>query len=115
MPKQRSRESKTAEIQRLNDLLRCHAYGGRIVATRGIAALASTQIDTIFTAIASFDAFNKDNDPYDEHDCASLDVEGIRVLWKIDYYDTTLSKGSEDPSNPEVTTRVLTVMLAEEY
>ena len=110
-----SDKKKVAEVRRLNDLLRCHQKGGRIVATRGVADLGPFVSQRILAAVASFDAFNGENDPYGEHDCATLEVEGTRVLWKIDYYDKTLSKGSEDPSDPEVTTRVLTVMLIEEY
>jgi hypothetical protein len=36
-------------------------------------------------------------------------------LTKIDNYDPTLSGGSEDPSDPAQTVRVLTLMLADEY
>ena len=42
----------------------------------------------------------------------SLDVGGERVLWKIDYFDRALTNHSPDPTDPAVTTRVLTIMLA---
>ena len=41
--------------------------------------------------------------------------DGVKVFWKIDYYDKTMKNGSNDPSNEELTTRVLTIMKAEEY
>jgi hypothetical protein len=37
------------------------------------------------------------------------------VFWKIDYYDTSLTYGSDAPWNSEQTKRVLTIMLASEY
>jgi len=44
-----------------------------------------------------------------------LTYEGEKIFWKIDYYDRALKYGSEDPADPEQTTRVLTIMLASEY
>jgi hypothetical protein len=37
------------------------------------------------------------------------------IFFKIDYYDRTLTHHSSDPADPTVTSRIITVMLAEEY
>jgi Protein of unknown function (DUF3768) len=42
-------------------------------------------------------------------------VEGERYFWKVDYYDLTMDCGSEDPSDPAVTTRVLTIGHMSDY
>jgi hypothetical protein len=70
---------------------------------------------TILDAVAKFDTFDESNDPYGEHDFGALEIEGERLFWKIDYYDRNLSAHSPDPADPSVTTRVLTIMLADEY
>lgn len=102
-------------IRVLNDWLRIHGAGGRVMMTSGIATLDEEQRRTVVTAIRSFDAFTEDNDPHGEHDCAVLEVDGLDVMFKIDYYDLTLSSHSPNPADPSVTKRVLTVMLADEY
>jgi hypothetical protein len=106
---------KTARIRELNDQLRCKAIGGRIVITRGIEALGTEGVRNVLTAVAQFDEFSEDNDPWGEHDCAVLTIEGHRLIFKIDYYDRDLRWHSPDASDPAVTERVLTIMLAEEY
>jgi len=106
---------KAARIRELNDHLRCDAVGGRIVITRGIEALGPEGVGQVLTTVARFDEFSEDNDPWGEHDCAVLTVNGRRVIFKIDYYDLELRYHSPDASDPAVTQRVLTVMLAEEY
>ena len=63
----------------------------------------------VLKAVARFDRFDADNDPHGEHDLGSLDVGGERVLWKIDYFDRALTNHSPDPTDPAVTTRVLTM------
>lgn len=108
-------DRQTAKIQRLNDDLRCRGRGGKIVMTNGIAALGVADVDAIFIAIRSFDAFTTDNDPFGEHDCGALSVGNHRVIWKIDYYDRSQRHGSPDPADVSLTFRLLTVMLAEEY
>jgi hypothetical protein len=44
-----------------------------------------------------------------------LTIDGRRIIFKIDYYDRDLQFHSPDASDPAVTERVLTIMLAEEY
>lgn len=108
-------DKKTLRIRNLNDTLRWGHVGGRLMFTTGVHALGSEALAHILAAIATFDAFGPDNDPYGEHDCATMTVLGHRIIWKIDYYDMNFTAASPDPSEPAVTSRVLTVMLAEEY
>lgn len=116
-------DARTARIAHLNDMAR-KAMGvcGKLVQTSGINALAPSDQSRIREKVETFEAFTPDNDPYGEHDFGSFDHEvgkntgcNVKVFWKIDYYDKSLEYGSDEPENPAVTTRVLTVMLAEEY
>ncbi|MEO4045364.1 DUF3768 domain-containing protein [Hoeflea sp. CAU 1731] len=103
-------------IAGLNDLFRQTFLTGKVVMTAGIAALPDHVREEIITKVRAFDDFSEDNDPYGEHDFGALDQPGAgKVFWKIDYYDPTLTKGSEDPADPKQTRRVLTILLAEEY
>ena len=115
MPTDDIRLDKTAKIRQLNDALRRTGTGGRIVITRGIRALPPEKVRKILFAVKPYDAFTEDNDPYKEHDFGSDEIDGARIFWKIDYHDQTLSVHSPDPSDPAVTERVLTIMLAEEW
>jgi hypothetical protein len=83
--------------------------------TPGIAALGAKARSAIREKVETFDAFNEENDPHHEHDFGGFDFKGTKIFWKIDYYDRELDRGSEDPSDPQITQRVLTLMLASEY
>jgi hypothetical protein len=102
-------------IRALNDALRQHLTGGRAVMTAGIAALGPEAVDRIVKTIAVFDDFCHANDPYGEHDFGSFDADDHTIFFKIDYFDKSLTYHSPDPSDPAVTERVITIMLAEEY
>jgi hypothetical protein len=69
----------------------------------------------VFIGTQTFDDFNEGNDPYEEHDFGSFELAGETFFWKIDYYDNDMTFESEDPADPEKTTRVLTIMFAGEY
>ncbi|HLO75346.1 MAG TPA: DUF3768 domain-containing protein [Magnetospirillum sp.] len=102
-------------IRALNDRLRRTHAGGLVMVTSGIRAMGEDAMRELLEAVAHFDAFGPDNDPWGEHDMGSLGFQGRRVFWKIDYYDAQLAGSSPDPADPQVTRRVLTIMLAEEY
>jgi hypothetical protein len=108
-------DPKTGRIRALNDELRQHLIGGLAVITPGVAALGPEAVERIVKTIAAFDDFCHANDPHEEHDLGSFQADGYEILFKIDYYDKTLTAHSPDPADPDVTERVITIMLAEEY
>jgi hypothetical protein len=109
------KSTQTDRIQTLNDELRKNVSQGHAVMTTGIAALGAEAAARIVKAIEVYDDFCHANDPYEEHDFGSFEIEGHTIFFKIDYYDPTLTVRSSDPSDPVVTKRVITIMLAEEY
>ncbi len=108
-------ESKTDRIRRLNDTFRRTFVGGAVMVTQGVEAMPLDQRRSLLQKVRSFDAFGEDNDPHGEHDFGAVDEGGERFFWKIDYYDKNTEFGSPDPADPAVTTRVLTIMRADEY
>ncbi len=105
----------TDRIRALNDALRHDLSLGHAVMTPGVAALGPEVIARIVKTIQIYDDFCHANDPYEEHDFGSFAVDGHTIFFKIDYFDKDLIYHSPDPSDPGVTKRVITIMLAEEY
>jgi len=97
-------ESSTARIRELNDAFRKTFAGGKMVMS------ASALIK-----VAEFTDFTRENDPHGEHDFLSFEHCNRTFFWKCDYYDKEMKAGSEDPADPDKTTRVGTLMLAEDY
>jgi hypothetical protein len=105
-----------SEIAVLNDAFRLSGgLGGRVLFTAGVSDLGIAFSHLALGHVRIFDKFTADNDPYGEHDFGSFELAGRKLFWKIDYYDKAVEYGSENPADPAVTTRVLTIMLAEEY
>ena len=103
------------DVKTLNDNLRKHLIGGRVLLTAGINAKSQDDIARILSKVRHFNNFTPDNAPYNEHDFGSFDYNGEMIYFKIDYYDKNYQYLSEDPANPNLTNRVMTVMLASEY
>jgi Protein of unknown function (DUF3768) len=108
-------ESKTDRIRTLNDAFRRTFVGGAVMITAGVEAMPLDQRRSLLQKVRSFEAFREDNDPHAEHDFGAVDEAGERFFFKIDYYDRKTEFGSPDPADPAVTTRVMTVMRADEY
>lgn len=118
---------QSRRIRELNDQFRHNLGmvmpGGRLIFTNGVAGKGAAMVQDVLTAVADFGnpddpsgrQFDSANDPHDEHDFGALDIDNERYFWKIDYYDRNMEFGSENPADPAVTTRVLTIMLASEY
>jgi hypothetical protein len=107
--------TKTETIRALNDELRQNLTLGTALITAGVAALGAEAVARIVKTIAVYDDFCHANDPYEEHDFGSFEVDGQTIFFKIDYLDKALTFHSSDPADPAVTERVITIMLAEEY
>lgn len=108
-------DDEPKDIAKLNDAFRKRFSGGKVVMTAGVNNLPDMVKAAALVIVSEFNEFTADNDPHGEHDFGSFEFCARKFLWKIDYYDTECQFGSEDPSNPDVTTRVLTLMLAEDY
>lgn len=103
-------------IAELNDDFRKNGKGrGRLMLTAGIVDLGWEFQKKAVEMTQQFSDFSEDNDPHSEHDFGAFELNGERVFWKLEYFDQNVEFGSPDPADPNVTTRVLTIMLACEY
>ncbi|MBN8939502.1 MAG: DUF3768 domain-containing protein [Rhizobiales bacterium] len=107
--------ARATVIACLNDTFRTTFTGGQVMLTQGILALGGEAQRQVLEKVRAFEAFCTDNDPYGEHDFGSFEHGNERIGWKIDYYDPSLTYGSDNPADPTVTRRVLTIMLMSEW
>ena len=103
------------DIATLNDNFRRSFINGEVLLSAGIAAMSSEDKANIISLVQNFNDFTPDNNPYSENDFGTFDYKGEKILWKIDYYDLKNKYHSEDPSNPYITNRILTIMKVFEW
>lgn len=107
---------RAERIARLNDALRKRGQGGIIMVTSGVRALPGFNVEELLQMLATYDKFDEDNDPHGEHDLGDIEwSDGTTLLFKLDYYDFDYAYHSPDPANPDVTKRVLTLLLQSEW
>ena len=110
-----ARTDRVKKIAELNDAFRSSFAGGRVIITAGVAALDVDARIAVLKEVRAFTAFTPANDPYGEHDFGSVSVNGHEFFFKIEYFDPSLTRHSDDAADPSVTIRVLTIMLTGEY
>ena len=108
----------TNKIAELNNDLRKNLFTpgqNQVFISQGVNSLPYIERARLLDKVQNFNDFNEGNNPYFENDFACIEHRGIKYFWKIDYYNKTMDAGSDDPSNPDITIRVLTIMRADEY
>ena len=67
-----------------NDLLRRTCTGDQLEISPGVAALPSKVVGEALFIMRTFEEFNTKNDPYQNHDFGSFDVDGHTFLFQVD-------------------------------
>ena len=112
---------KTATTARQNDAFRAGMvvsgcpFPGTVVVTSGVRDRGRDFETAAYLAVAFDTAFTEDNDPWGSRDFGTVTVQGEKLYWKIDYFDAAREYGSDDPSDPARTHRVLTILFPSEY
>lgn len=115
-----SRIDRIETIARLNDRARLGLDpSARIVFTRNCLATFCNPdtVDAVVVQAELLAAFRRCTFAADspERDFATITFRDHRVWLKIDYYGSTLDYGSDDPADASITTRVITILLPEDY
>ncbi len=103
------------KIASQNDEFRRTFTGGCVETSKGIDALDTYTQSCVYQFIRTSKNFSGDIDPFDERDLGGFVIGVHRIVWKIENQGKDKAEKSPDPSNPELTTRILKIMLAEEY
>ena len=112
---------KTLTLARQNDAFRTGMvtggcpFPGTVVVTSGVSDRGRDFVTNAILAAAFDTAFSEDNDPWGTRDFGTVTVQDDKLYWKIDTYDADRDYGSDEPSDPARTHRVLTLLFPSEY
>ncbi len=99
-------------IAQLNDRFRQGDRSlGHYQMSRRVLNLPSEKQRELFQLLQTYQAFSPDDQ---EHNTGVITWENHQYIWKIDYLDLTLTMLSDEPANPEKTSRVLFIIRADE-
>lgn len=108
-------DERTERIRTQNDVFRATGNGGRIAFTGALSQEPEEYRNQVYERVRLYRDWPETKDPYGEHDFGRLMVGKRAIIWKIDYFDLDMNHGSEDPADPAQTTRLLSILFAEDY
>lgn len=104
-------------IGELNDQFRQGDMSlGIYLKTPEVRALTFEQQDELLELVRGSNWFSDNcNEPDYERDFGKVTLDGKGYYWQIEYKDPSLTQASEEPANPNVTKRTMTLMREDEY
>lgn len=103
---------KLLRVAVLNDAFRRTLKGGSVKVSPGVLSLPDAELMEVIAKVSSYDDFNKTIDPNEEHNFGCFFHKGERYLFHITYCSEDMQHPSDDPSNDEITVRVLSISKA---
>lgn len=99
------------------DTLPDQAMPGRMHVTQSLMEAGDGFTAEAIVAVGRFETFEPENDPEGWHDFGAVEIQGEKIFWKIDLFETDsdFRYGAETPEDPATTTRVLTIMMAGDW
>jgi len=95
-------------ICKLKGNVKVNGVIGQLVFTRNAIDTLGENIGVLLSAVATFNQFKEDNDPYSEHDFGIIELFGKTWFWKFDYYEKSIRSFGHD-------VHLLTIMEASDY
>ena len=103
-------KDKVERIRQLNDAFRSSFRGGKILLTASVAELPDMVKATALHQVAQYKDFTEANDPNGTHDFPKFELSNRSFIFSIVAYDKNLEFESPDPTDPDKTILVGTLM-----
>ena len=113
--RRKEQEYRSGVIRRINDAFRSHVDESLMRLSPGILNLSKGDRNAVLKNLREFADFSPTNDFYGEHDAGQYTADVGTIIWRIDYYDPTMTRSPKDPANFASTVRVLTVTLVGDH
>lgn len=98
----------------LNDHFRKTAKGGIVSISWGIHMLGRAEVDTIMKKLGGIEG-DRSCGADSEHDNGEITVSTRSIYWEINCYNKEFDDTSVDSTNPDQTTRLITLILGTEF